>query len=63
MSKAPRKGAFDENPAGELTATSFAFVVVIVMVSISVFGGISLTATDRLPFPFSLWGMYSSSTA
>src|SRR5437764_12660248 len=58
---APRNGALQTGAtyeAGEEGEASFVF-----MVDSDDFSGMLLTATERFPFPFSRWGMYSSSTA
>src|ERR1017187_4140364 len=62
MTSAPRNGALQEEelavPEKEVLGTACAFIICYFPLE-----GISLTATDRLPFPLNLWGMYSSSTA
>jgi hypothetical protein len=56
ISRAPRTGAL--MAGGEATETSFSFTVASI-----IFSGSIITATDFLPFPLSLCGIYSSRTA
>src|SRR5208283_394399 len=70
ITSAPRKGALQETTevtAGAVVASDRAGTAGAAVVTLTLFsattGGGAVTATERLPFPFSLPGMYSSSTA
>src|ERR1017187_6549187 len=66
--RAPRKGVLQEaEPAVPEREAREAFSTLVMVMGVGVnsftVDGMSLTVTDRLPFPFNRPGMYSSSTA
>src|SRR5947209_11967577 len=61
MTSAPRSGALQTGVAEE-DAEAEAGCWLIIGISEDFWGRL-LTATERFPFPFSRWGMYSSNTA